>query len=64
MTYDKLVIMLDQLDDILNQFENMTDDKFEIVQDAYLHAFHCREMMRLQEIEYFRSHLERSFLAS
>ena len=64
MTYDNLVIMLDQLDDILNQFENLDDERFEIVQDAYLHAFHCREMMRKQEVEYFRSRLERSFSAS
>ncbi len=60
MTHKELDKLIRQVDKLLNEVEKLPNDQFIACGDYYQTAFAFREKLRLQEIEYFRGHLERS----
>ena len=60
MNYKELDKLIRQVDKLLNEVEAFPEDQFTACGDYYHAAFAFREKLRLQEVEYFRGHLERS----
>jgi len=61
MTHKELDQLIRRVDKLLNEVEQLPDDQFVACGDYYQSAFNFREKLRLQEMQYFIDHLERSF---
>lgn len=61
MTHKELDQLIRRVDKLLNEVEQLPDDQFTACGDYYQTAFDFREKLRIQEVEYLRGHLERSF---
>lgn len=61
MTHKELDQLIRRVDKLLNEVEQLPDDQFVACGDYYQTAFDFREKLRLQEMQYFKDHLERSF---